>query len=205
MLILVGCQTQQPGSQTHSPYLYPDSSFVEERTTTVFDDLDRTIGHPVTRKEIHDWYARAGGMTETEWQKSLNDPFHIEKHSYLVFGLIPSRITAKEIAEYYEPLLDRDGWRPFRAALPTESTMGSDWIRAYKRDHQLLEIHISGPWEESQTRRASADFRATEIRFRLLGLDPTTLFGNDYRLKGKEPYQEQYHRVTARNLKEERQ
>ena len=164
-----------PQALLASDYVYPSSSFVEERQVDLLTSIHSLFG---SNEQLRVSLAKT--MDHDELVITLNDPFVTNIYTEVVFT---SRDTGQDIARYYERLLQGEGWTLERERLSVEDSgiEGTDWGRSYHKNEQLILLKVSGHWLKRP--ETTPDNTARFISIGFIGIGAKDVLGTDYKKK----------------------
>ena len=162
-----------PQALLASDYVYPSSSFVEERQVDLLTSIHSLFG---SNEQLRVSLAKT--MDHDELVITLNDPFVTNIYTEVVFT---SRDTGQDIARYYERLLQGEGWTLERERLSVEDSgiEGTDWGRSYHKNEQLILLKVSGHWLKRP--ETTPDNTARYISIGFIGIGANDVLGTDYK------------------------
>lgn len=149
-ILLLGCVSIK---SIKSPYIYPDSVFIEEGVSCLLEDL----GQSAKKLKIPD--------------NELEDPFINKRVKYVLFE---SQATGANISNFIETSFKTNGWVEIRTIYPIEE-MNGDWLKVFSKNNKKVLIHVIGPM--NQTNYESNDIQVIRtIIYKFIDIEPINLF-----------------------------
>ncbi len=158
-----------------SDWIFPSACFYSHGRTT-----PESIGEYV--EALRKKYGN-DGMFEIP-----SDPFYANPFESVYF-LAPS--YGPLIGQFYQDRFADDSWEVIRKdqfILEELSHLGWEWFRVYKKGEALVRVRVIGTRDEE-----GVTWNNSSISMDFIRMKPEALLGDNYRMKGTEPYDPGYH------------
>ncbi len=184
------------------PWIFPTAEFVTEQEewfrTKPFYVVPPEYRAPDT-KPIDPVQLYCGRFGTNAVMTMLQDPFLCRHYRNVAYNTHTPR---PELEYYYTNLFAEAGWRTVRERIDLETATFGMFCRVYGRGEALVRLQIRG-FEDAPDDHGVDGFCYWQIQFHFLDMEPSALLGSDYRKKGSEVFNVNYHVVEVernRNL-----
>lgn len=175
-----GCATHPPQAQF---FLLPAAAFCGQQKTSA------AIIRSESKRRMEELGADQQTIDILLGSCNTNDSFHTRPYVSVEFW---APIDLVDIAFYYDLAFRGNGWWPVRDRLPDEDVgCYHDWTRVYRKGAALVRVNIHGFL--SQYPEEMGGFYYTSFMLDFQGMKPSELLGPNYRNKGKERFDADYH------------
>ena len=179
IMSLLAC-TNQVTSGDFSDWIFPSAYFYSH---------DRTTPESI-RKYVDDMH-RKYGTNDITLEIALeipSDPFYTKPFESVSFRA-PS--YGPMIGEFYQERFAAESWEVIREnqfILEELNHLGWEWFRVYKKGQAMIRVRVIGTRDEE-----GVMWNNSSISMDFIGIEPEALLGENYTMKGTEPYDPSYH------------